>query len=62
MKLGILAELPGSSFLPRLKSELKTGIYRALLTWIPKCLSGRLEGLGFLSQVCLGRDVAAFHC
>lgn len=32
MKLGVLAELPSLSFLPRLKSELKTGIYRALLT------------------------------
>lgn len=40
MKLGVLAELLGSSFLPRLKSKVKTGIYRALLTLVSKCLSG----------------------
>lgn len=40
MELGILAELliPGRK--PELISEMKTGICRALLTLICKCLSG----------------------
>lgn len=35
-----LAELLSSSFLHRLISEMKSGICRALLTLISKCLSG----------------------